>query len=170
MHEKIERDFSRRHERKTKTPEQALAAMMRLCARAEKSSGDAMRLMAGWGVSADDARKVLAKLEKERFIDDRRYAEAYVREKTNLNGWGSYKIRRMLSSKGIGQGIIDDVLGKFDRSSSKARLDEMLARKTPTVRAANNYELKGKLVRYGLSLGYDYDQVVQAVEEAIGKS
>ena len=40
---------------RTKTPEQALAALMRLCARAEKSEGDARRLMRGWGVAEKDA-------------------------------------------------------------------------------------------------------------------
>ena len=33
--------------RRDKTPEQALAALMRLCARAEKSESDARRLMRG---------------------------------------------------------------------------------------------------------------------------
>ena len=39
---------------KTKSPEQALASLMRLCSRAEKSSGDARRLMARWGAGEVD--------------------------------------------------------------------------------------------------------------------
>ena len=61
---------------RTKTPEQALAALMRLCARAEKSEGDARRLMRGWGVAEKDAEQVLGRLVRDRFIDDSRYAEA----------------------------------------------------------------------------------------------
>ena len=64
---------------RTKTPEQALSALMRQCARAERCSGDALRLMRRWGVTDDEARKVLARLVAERFIDDQRYADAYVR-------------------------------------------------------------------------------------------
>ena len=48
--------------KKVKTPEQALAALMRLCARAEKSQEDARRLMRGWGLAERDAEGVLAKL------------------------------------------------------------------------------------------------------------
>ena len=55
---------------------------MRLCARAEKSEGDARRLMRGWGVAEKDAEQVLGRLVRDRFIDDSRYAEAFVREKT----------------------------------------------------------------------------------------
>lgn len=166
MPEKIERDFSRR-ERKTKTPEQALASLMRLCARAEKSSGDAMRLMKGWGVDPGEARKVLDRLLRDRFIDDRRYAEAYAREKTVLNGWGAFKIRRMLVSKGIAKDIIDPVLAALDKPSAEARLREMLERKKRSAKAANAYELKGKLMRYGMGLGYDYESVQSVVEQVV---
>ena len=37
--------------RRDKSPEQALSALMRLCARAEKSESDARRLMRDWGLA-----------------------------------------------------------------------------------------------------------------------
>ena len=74
--------------KRDKTPDEALAALMRLCARAEKSEGDARRLMRGWGVAEKDAEQVLGRLVRDRFIDDSRYAEAFVREKLRLSGWG----------------------------------------------------------------------------------
>ena len=74
---------------RTKTPEQALAALMRLCARAERSEEDARRLMTRWGVAPADRERVLERLRRDRFIDDARYAEAFVREKINLSGWGA---------------------------------------------------------------------------------
>lgn len=166
MREEIKHDFSRR-ERKTKTPEQALASLMRLCARAEKSSGDALRLMSGWGVQPDDARKVLEKLLRERFIDDERYAAAYVREKSGLNGWGTHKIRRMLVSKGVARAVIDSALAAVDKGVSAERLREMLGRKMRAVKTGDKYELRGKLLRYGLGLGYDYEQVQDAVEQLV---
>ena len=78
--------------KRTKSAAEALQSLMRLCSRAERSSGDALRLMHRWGVSDVDACKVLAQLQRERFIDDRRFAELYAREKLNLSGWGAYKI------------------------------------------------------------------------------
>ena len=93
--------------KKVKTPEQALAALMRLCARAEKSQEDARRLMRGWGLAERDAEGVLAKLVRDRFIDDARYAGAFVREKLRLSGWGGYKIRTALQRKRIDRALID---------------------------------------------------------------
>ena len=123
--------------KRDKTPDEALAALMRLCARAEKSEGDARRLMRGWGVAEKDAEQVLGRLVRDRFIDDSRYAEAFVREKLRLSGWGEYKIRTALE------------------------------RKARTVKYASPYELKTKLIRYGLSLGYDYEAVMDAASAMV---
>ncbi len=154
-------------ERRAKTPEQALSALMRLCARAEKSEGDARRLMRGWGVPEADAEKVLARLIRDRFIDDARYADAFVREKLRLSGWGEYKLRTALQRKGIARETIDAALRQIDRTGMIDRLAEQLARKARSTRAATAYELKTKLIRYGLSLGYDYETVLDTVSQFV---
>ena len=136
--------------KRAKTPEQALAALMRLCARAEKSQDDARRLMRGWGLAEREGEQVLARLVRDRFIDDGRYAEAFVRDKLRLSGWGEYKIRTALQRKRIDRELID------------AALRQQLERKMRTTRHTTQYELKTKLIRYGLSLGYDYETVLDS--------
>lgn len=148
--------------KKVKTPEQALAALMRLCARAEKSQEDARRLMRGWGLAERDAEGVLAKLVRDRFIDDARYAGAFVREKLRLSGWGEYKIRTALQRKRIDRALIDAALAEADRSGMDERLRRQLERKARTAKYTTQYELKTKLIRYGLSLGYDYETVLDS--------
>lgn len=148
--------------KKVKTPEQALAALMRLCARAEKSQEDARRLMRGWGLAERDAEGVLAKLVRDRFIDDARYAGAFVREKLRLSGWGEYKIRTALQRKRIDRALIDAALAEADRSGMDERLRRQLERKARTAKYSTQYELKTKLIRYGLSLGYDYETVLDS--------
>ena len=148
--------------KKVKTPEQALAALMRLCARAEKSQEDARRLMRGWGLAEREGEQVLARLVRDRFIDDGRYAEAFVREKLRLSGWGEYKIRTALQRKRIDRALIDAALAEADRPAMGERLRRQLERKARTAKYSTQYELKTKLIRYGLSLGYDYETVVEA--------
>ena len=148
--------------KRDKTPDEALAALMRLCARAEKSEGDARRLMRGWGVAEKDAEQVLGRLVRDRFIDDSRYAEAFVREKLRLSGWGEYKIRTALQRKRIDRALIDAALAEADRPAMGERLCRQLERKARTAKYTTQYELKTKLIRYGLSLGYDYETVVEA--------
>ena len=153
--------------KKVKTPEQALAALMRLCARAEKSQEDARRLMRGWGVAEKDAEQVLGRLVRDRFIDDSRYAEAFVREKLRLSGWGEYKIRTALQRKGVSKERIDAALSQADRPAMGERLAQQLERKARTGKYTSPYELKTKLIRYGLSLGYDYEAVMDAASAMV---
>lgn len=155
--------------KKTKTPEQALQALMRLCARAERSSGDALRLMRGWGVEPAKQVAVLERLIRDRFIDDNRYAEAFVREKVRFSGWGVYKIRQALLRKGIGKKTVDKALAQLDGVSTSVRIRQQMEKKMRTVRSATPFELKTKLVRYALSLGYEYDQVLAAADELINE-
>lgn len=137
---------------------------MRLCARAERSSGDARRLMATWGVPEQDREGVLQRLKREKFIDDGRYAEAFVREKINLSGWGEWKIRSALRRKGVAEDVINAALGQLSPEQSAQRLAERLKRKMRTVKYSSAYELRTKLIRYALSLGYAMDEVMGEVE------
>ena len=154
-------------ERRTKSPEQALASLMRLCARAEKCESDARRLLRGVGIGEEEASRIVERLIRDRFIDDGRYATAFVREKLRLSGWGEYKIRAALTRKGIDRALIDRELAGFDREGMHERLQAQLARKARTVRQAAPRELKAKLIRYGLSLGYDYGTVIETVSTMI---
>lgn len=154
-------------ERKPKSAQQALQSLMRLCARSEKSSGDALRLMQQWQVPHTERQGVLERLVEERFIDDGRYAEAYVREKSRLSGWGARKIAMQLRQKGVSQAIIDDALRQLDSNVELPRLVDKLRRKIRTTKYTSDYELRGKLMRYALSLGFDYDIVQRAVEDSL---
>ncbi len=152
-------------ERKTKTAQQALQSLMRLCSRGEKSTGDALRLMRTWGVPEAEQRGVLDKLIADRYIDNRRYAEVYTREKSQLAGWGERKIAMQLRLKGVERETISAVLAELMADDNMAeRLQEKLLKKLRTVKAANDYELRGKLLRYALGLGYDYDMAAEAVD------
>ena len=155
-------------ERKTKTAQQALQSLMRLCSRSEKSTGDALRLMRTWGVPEAEQRGVLDKLIADRYIDNRRYAEAYTREKSQLAGWGERKIAMQLRLKGVERETISAVLAELMEDDSRVeRLRDKLQRKLRTVKAANDYELRGKLLRYALGLGYDYDIASEVVDEVV---
>lgn len=157
QHPRIKRD---------KTPEQAYASLVRLCARSEKSSGDALRLMQRWGVDPAARGQVLQRLLDERFIDDGRYAEAFVRDKLRFSGWGARKIRTSLRLKGIDPATIDRTLAALDPADTEERLLARLEKKLrQTTRYKDIYDLKNKLIRYGLSLGYDYE----AVRDAAGR-
>ena len=162
MEQKVKR------EQKTKTPQQALQSLMRMCARSERSSGDAMRLMKRWGLADEDARKVLVRLQNERFIDDARYAEAFVRDKLNLSGWGGYKIKMALRAKGVSKDIVEEVVAPMIAETNMVeRLEEIMVRKMRTLKYSSAYDAKTKLIRFAASRGYDMEQAIECASQVV---
>lgn len=162
MEQKVDRT------KRTKTPQQALQSLMRMCARSERSSGDALRLMKRWGVADDEARKVLARLQAERFIDDRRFAEAFVRDKLNLSGWGAYKIKMSLRAKGVSREVIEEVVSPMiEATDMKERLEDIMQRKLRTLKYTSTYEAKTKLIRFAASRGYDIEEAIECASKIL---
>ncbi len=110
---------------------------------------------------------IIRKLTEQKFIDDTRYAAAYVREKATLSRWGSYKIRSGLRTKQISEETIAEAVAQLDAHDMSGKLEEQLRRKMRTVKAKNSYDLRTKLLRYGAGLGFDFSEVNDLVERLI---
>ena len=154
----------------TKTPDEALRILMNRCAKAECCVADVRRSMTRWGMEHSDQKTVIDRLLKDRFIDESRYTAAYVREKINLSRWGVYKIRAALRTKRIAESLIEEALSEVDPQSMAHKLEGLLQRKKRVIHAKNNYDLRGKLLRYGTSLGYDFETVNDVVVRVTSES
>ena len=109
----------------------------------------------------------LQQLQEQRYIDDERFAGAFVRDKLSFSGWGPYKIRTALTAKGIDRRTIDRALAGCGSDDMPARLERALSRKAASIPAGDPFQRRAKLMRYGLSLGYDYEAVRDCVERLI---
>ena len=138
-----------------------------LCAKHEKCSADMHVKLIQWGLSKEDAKVVILKLIKDGFIDDARFAEIFVREKSKFNRWGRLKIMQALRLKGISEKIITEALNQIDIKSEEESLSNLLSKKVKTIKADSDYELKSKLIRFALSRGYKYDEVCRIAETFI---
>jgi regulatory protein len=126
--------------------------------------------MRRWGIADEDAKGILERLHRERFIDDGRYAAAYVREKMRFSGWGARKIAAALRAKRIAPQHIQEALEQLSPEGDSERLEAMLRKKAATISAKNDYDLKGKLVRFGVGRGFDLDDVLSAIERILRSS
>ena len=164
----MEQELKSKNLPKSKSADQALQSLKRICSRAERSSGDALRLMQRWGVDREQAYGVLHQLIKERYIDDRRYAEAFIKDKSSFSKWGYYKIVKALQAKGISKEIIDSVIAdRLDDVMESDRLERLLILKRRQIKDSDPYKIKSRLVRYGIGAGWPMSSVVEIVEKMI---
>lgn len=149
------------------TPEQAQERLKRLCARQEKCSYDLMQKLKLWGILPKDAERIVAKLIAEGYVNDSRFAALYAKEKSQINRWGPVKIKTMLLSKGISKHIVDEVLSEVDAGNFTGNLALLLKRKLPQVKAKSNFELRAKLIRFGVSRGFELAEVIEEVSRLV---
>ncbi len=133
----------------------ALRRAMAICAGSEHSGGEIAGKLSSWGVSAEDAGEIIRVLAKENFVNDKRYAAAYISDKLRYNKWGKVKIAAQLKIKGIPDDIIRESLNAVDDSQYLNMIKEVLASHRKSLKAKNQYDLKGKMMRFGLSRGYE---------------
>jgi len=135
----------------------ALSKAMHLCSLREYCIEDIRAKLQSWKISESDSDKVIAILEKENFINEKRYAEAFVKDKFRYNKWGKIKIRANLKLKKIPGEVITLVLSSIDQDLYRKTIEELLNGHRRSIKAKNQYDLKGKLLRYGLSKGFESD-------------
>ena len=109
------------------------------------------------------AEKIVARLVKERFIDEERFARAFVRDKFRYNHWGRVKIELELRKKKIAQRHIEMGLEELQEEDNLNTLRELIQKKRPSVKGKNEYEIRGKLIRFALGRGFQMDDIVKVV-------
>lgn len=134
------------------------------CARQECSRRDISTKLVGKGATAAEAREVVDRLVSEGFIDDARYARAFVADKFRFEHWGRVKISYMLHLKGLPDNVVGEALQQIDEAQYAETLKDFLEGKLRTVRAATPYALRQKVARAAISRGFEPDLVFQALD------
>lgn len=143
-----------------------LSRLQKLCSKAEYCEADIYRkALKDLEGDADAARKVLEALISEKYVDNARYASAFAREKAAIQGWGPVKIRFQLKAKGVEEGTIRAALEEIDRGKQADKLNKLLQAKARSL--AGDPQFRLKLLRFGLTRGYDYDAVEAEVSKII---
>ena len=129
-----------------------------LCSRREYCVEDvrqkALKALDGDAASAAEVVEILV---KEKYVDDLRYASAFARDKSSIQGWGEVKIRYMLSAKKVSREVVDQALSEIDTERASSRLEKLLSAKYRSLREDPQCRLK--LLRFALGRGYSYDEV-----------
>ena len=132
--------------------------MMALCSRREYCRKEILAKLTR--LEAEDSAGIVETLCRERYIDELRYATAFARDKSSLQGWGSLKIRVALQAKGIPAETIAAALGEIDAPAAEERLASLLRTKLRSLRGEPDEAARyRKLLRFGLGRGYDYEQI-----------
>ncbi|MBO4442491.1 MAG: RecX family transcriptional regulator [Bacteroidaceae bacterium] len=125
------------------------------CSAAEHCRSEVRAMLERHGAEKPDIESIINNLVKEGFIDESRYARAFVHDKVRFAKWGKVKIAQALWQKRIPQDITDAALESIDYDEYLAALKDVVKAKFRTVKGATEYERKMKTMRSVCSRGYE---------------
>ena len=149
--------------KKEMTEQEAYLQLAALCAQAEHCQQEMRDKMRRWELDETVQNRIIDRLIKERYVDDERYARAFVKDKIRYNKWGRRKVQQALWQKRIDADIQQRVLDGIDEKEYVDILRPLLKQKRKTTKAENDYELNRKLVRFALSRGFDFSIIRQCL-------
>ena len=83
------------------SPEKLYKRAASRCAQREYCRSEWARKFIEGGLTHAEAEALLNRLEAEGYIDEARYARAFVHDKTLYDRWGRFKTRQALALKGV---------------------------------------------------------------------
>ena len=150
--------------KKEMTEQEAYLQLAALCAQAEHCQHEMLEKMRKWELSEVVQARVMARLVKERYVDDERYARAFVKDKIRYNKWGRRKVQQALWLKHIDNAIQQTVLDEVGDDEYLKVLKPLLKQKSKSIKAESDYERNQKLVRFALGRGFTFDIIRQCLD------
>ena len=146
------------------TGKQAYQKLTDLCARSEHCQHEMLEKMRQWGVAEDEQAEVMARLVKERYVDDERFARAFIYDKIRYSKWGRRKVEQALWMKHIDETVSKALLDEVDDSEYLSILHPLLRQKRKGIKAQSEYEATMKLIKYALGRGFTMNIIRQCIE------
>lgn len=125
------------------------------CAYQERSQQEVRNKLYDWGLYPNEVENVIVELVLSNFINEERFALAYVSGKFKIKKWGKIKIQQGLKLKGISTKMIQDSLKTIDMDDYFEQLTFVLEKKAAILAEKHPYKRKMKLANFAFSRGFE---------------
>ncbi len=136
----------------------------RYCSYQDRTQHEVCRRLRVWGVvDTKVIMQLVQLLRQERFIDDVRYIEAFIRGKLRYSYWGREKIYAALVHKRLPSELIRRGLDAIPTEDYSHNMHYLFERKQKDLQALDPVRRRQKLIHYLLQKGYEGNLVQQLV-------
>jgi len=150
----------------THSQKEALAKLMKYCAYQERCFAEVEAKLHSLGLYGDNAGEVVVELSRSGFLDEERFARAFVRGKFRLKKWGKRKIANALRQKQISEHCVDEGFKEIDDSEYLEVLQEIARNYWGKLKAEKNvWEKRKKTGSYLLQKGYEPELINTLLKE-----
>ena len=141
------------------TQKEALQKMAKYCAYQERCQSEVRQKLKSFSLCEEEIESIICELIDQNFLNEERFAKAFVRGKFNQKDWGKNKIKQHLFQKEISEYCIKKGLEEINESDYLNTLERLAHRKKGTLEFSNQFNLNQKVARYLIGKGFESDLV-----------
>jgi len=153
--------------KKEETEAAVLNKMAALCSLKEYCVGDIRQKIADTGLTDETNERIIRRLCADKFIDEKRYVRAFIKDKFRFNQWGRVKINYALRNKGIQKTLIETELNAIDESEYNAMLENLIQSKMKSIKGKTPRELFQKLFRFASGRGFESWLIIPSLKKIL---
>ncbi|MBK8701962.1 MAG: RecX family transcriptional regulator [Saprospiraceae bacterium] len=136
------------------TPDQALRELKRWCAVQERCHSEIRTKLIEHGVYGDDLENIIGELISDDFVNEGRFAMAYVSGKFKINEWGRIKITAGLKARQISPYNIKKAIATIEEETYLSTMQNLMQKKLPHI-SGSPQEKKLKIFNFLLQRGFE---------------
>ncbi len=158
---------------RTRTPQPPLESAMldrarRYCALSEQCESGVRQKLIAWGAAPAEIEQIITRLRAEDYLNDKRYARAYVESKILQQHWGRQKVLYQLRLKHLSKESVAESMGLVDDETYFGILRDEAAKKLHTLGGGFTPDNQRRLTAFLVSRGFtlpEINRVISNIEE-----
>lgn len=147
---------------------------LRLLTVRPRTKAELRQALARKGIDAEVSDGVLGRLDAIGLVDDKAFAEVWVRSRHTYEGLGRRALAAELRRKGVDEAVAADAVGAIDYGAEEERARQLVRKKLRTLTGADDAvkirRLVGMLARKGYSQGMSFRVVREELRAAGGET
>nr|WP_321232666.1 regulatory protein RecX [uncultured Psychroserpens sp.] len=152
---------------KTYTVDEAQKRLERYCAYQERCHKEITQKLYEMRMIPEARDQIIVHLLQHNFLNEERYAKAFVRGKFRIKKWGKQRLQLELKRKDINKTIISIALKEIDNTDYYKTFHALAEKKEATIRDSNLQKRRKKLADYLLYRGWESHLVYDKIRELI---
>lgn len=134
------------------------------CVFQDRCLSDILKKIDVFRLSKEDEKRLLLHLQKYGFWDELRFAESFVNGKFKIKSWGKQKIVQALKIKKVSPEIIQQAITLIPEADNLETIKKLAQKKSESLKKeVNEWTKQQKVMRYLLSKGFNYGDIVKVI-------
>jgi len=152
---------------KTYTVEEALSKLQNYCSYQERCHQEVRRKLVSMRMIPEAIDQIIVALLDHNFLNEERFAKAYVRGKFRIKKWGRRRLILELKKKEIGTFNINQAISQINELDYLEVFNDLAESRLSFIKESNKLKKKKKLADYLLYRGWESHLVYQKVNELV---